>query len=171
MIEGKRCPRCGETQPLNNFGNSKQTKSGKNGWCLTCCREVSKAYRLTPNGVFNQLKGRNNFYKRHMFSISNEEFVNWYEDQPKVCHYCGVPEEHMEYVMSYYGSRWLRFTVDCKDNDAGYINGNLVLACDKCNSVKSNILTYDDMLYVGETFIKPKWQALIIKPTTKIEEE
>jgi len=168
----KQCTKCKKVKSLSEFGKNKQAKDGKTYWCLQCKREYNAEFRLTPKGIYQQLKGRTKFYDRHPVTITQEEFVEWYENQPQKCHYCGIPIEHMEYVMKHYGSRWLRLTIDCKDNPTGYAKGNLVLACDKCNSVKSNILSYEDMIYVGENFIKPKWQALIMnkeKPTTKIE--
>ena len=33
--------------------------------------------------------------------------------------------------------------------------------CPKCNLVKQNILTYEEMLYVGQNFIKSKWLELL----------
>ena len=171
MSEQKKCTRCNLIKSLSDFGVNKQAKDGKSYWCLQCKREYSKEYRLTTNGIYNQLVGRNNFYKRHPLIISRERFVEWYDNEPKTCHYCGVPSEHLEQFMRFYKSRWYRLTIDCKDSPTGYADGNIVLACDKCNMVKQNILSYEDMLYVGKHFIKPKWKTLIMESTTKIGED
>ena len=85
---------------------------------------------------------------------------------PQVCHYCDLPKKYLKAFMQAYKSRWFRLTIDCKDNEAGYISGNLVLACDKCNSIKSNILSYEDMKFIGQTFIKPIWHAFFEESTS-----
>lgn len=43
-----------------------------------------------------------------------------------------------------------------KDNSTGYLIKNLCLACPDCNKIKSNLLTPNDMLFIGKYFIKPK---------------
>lgn len=40
----KACTKCGETKPLNEFGNHKKTRDGKNCWCKKCHREYHRAY-------------------------------------------------------------------------------------------------------------------------------
>ena len=53
------------------------------------------------------------------------------------CHYCdgGLPE-------SGHG-------LDRKDANRGYSRGNVVMACDACNRIKSEVFTYDQMIEVG----------------------
>ena len=70
-------------------------------------------------------------------------------------------------MRKHFGAHGVRLTIDCKDNSLGYIKDNLILACDRCNFIKSNIFTYEEMLFIGETFVKPKWQAFpeITKPS------
>lgn len=40
----KRCPKCGETKLIENFGKNKNTKDGKNIWCFECARKGSLNY-------------------------------------------------------------------------------------------------------------------------------
>ena len=80
-----------------------------------------------------------------------------------MCAYCGVPEELLETFLSQYTSRYARFTIDCVIPELGYSKGNLALACDKCNITKNNMLTYEEMLFVGKNFINPKWGSLLEK--------
>jgi len=89
--------------------------------------------------------------------ITREEFIEWYENEPKICVYCGLTEKEAKKYITFCSGRFGRLTIDCKDNDLGYIAGNLVLACYKCNITKNDMLTYEEMLYVGKNFIKPKW--------------
>ena len=160
MNEIKHCPRCDKDKPLNEFGKSKQTKDGKNGWCLECCREVAREYRLTPAGVYQNIRGGAKFYGKHECSIIQDEFVEWYETEPKVCAYCGVPKNLLEKFLSQYTSRYARFTIDCIVPELGYAKGNLALACDKCNATKNNIFSYDEMKEIAEKYITPKWKRL-----------
>lgn len=165
----KACTKCGEVKPLTAFSKSKRAPDGLMYTCKTCNNKYSKLYRNTATGIYTQIKARSKFYKRHVFNITRTDFVGWHNSQPQICHYCELPAELLEEFMSHYGSRWFRLTIDCKDNELGYVKGNLVLACDKCNSIKSNILSYEEMLYIGKTFIKPKWNAFF-GPTTMRDE-
>ena len=160
MSELKHCPRCNKDKSLSSFGKSKQNKNGKNGWCLECCREVARKHRLTPAGVYQSIKGGAKFYGKHECNISQDEFVEWYENEPKICAYCGVPEELLETFLSQYTSRYARFTIDCVIPELGYSKGNLALACDKCNATKNNIFSYDEMKEIAEKYITPKWKEL-----------
>lgn len=162
----KTCTLCGETKDESGFVKHRQMKDGLSYWCKECTRQKAKAYRETPRGIYTQLKGRSKYYKRHPFNISMGYFLEWYDAQPQVCHYCDLPKKHLKSFMQAYKSRWFRLTIDCKDNEAGYMAGNLVLACDKCNSIKSNILSYEDMKYIGQRFIKPIWVAFFEDPPT-----
>jgi len=166
MIASKRCPRCGETKPLTRFGKNRQTKSNLNSWCKECCRKEAERYRHTPVGIYNQIKSRQIYYNKHNhpaakpFEIIKAEFVEWYISEPKICAYCDIPEADFIFLKQRYGSRTDRLTVDCIDNSVGYKTGNLVLACERCNFLKSNLLSFDEMREFAQKYIKPKWQAL-----------
>lgn len=163
----KTCTKCGEPKTLSEFGKHSLSKNGINPWCKECVNASSRKWSKTPSGIYSNIKGRQLYLNRHEdsrskpFDLGKDEFLEWYVKQDKVCSYCGLPEEHLELIANKYGSRWKRLTIDCKDNDVGYVTGNLVLACDKCNITKNNMLTYDEMMYVGQNFIKPKWQVLV----------
>lgn len=53
----------------------------------------------------------------------------------KNCIYCGSSD---------------RIEVDRKDGALGYIFDNITPACHRCNTFKSNILSYEQMLYVAK---------------------
>jgi hypothetical protein len=89
--------------------------------------------------------------------MTSREFVEWYPNQMQKCVYCGIPTE--TWVEVYKNSQWkFGMTIDRKNNDLGYIKDNLVLACGYCNVIKNNILTYEEMIEIGEKYMKPKWQ-------------
>lgn len=69
----------------------------------------------------------------------------------------------------YFGVTAIRLTVDCKDNNAGYFLDNIVLSCANCNRIKGNTLTFEEMMYVGQNFVKPKWQAISEKAKMEVK--
>jgi len=166
MIETKYCKRCDRVLSINQFSNDKKTKDGYAFYCKECCNETAKNYRDSPSGIYQLLKGRQTYlHKRNdsrskPFNLTREEFIKWYQKQKLKCGYCDIPQDKWYLMAEKYGSNWFRLTVDCMDNDTGYTVDNLILACAKCNLIKQNILTHDEMYYIGQNFIKPKWQAL-----------
>ena len=171
----KYCKGCDRDLPLSAFHNDKKMKDGLAFYCRECVSEYGKKYSVTPNGIYNGLKGLQRYYvkRRHHrakpFLITRKDFVEWYENEPKICHYCGIPEEILNDTGDRLNSRMLRFTVDCMDNDKGYVLGNIVLACNRCNFMKSDYLTYEEMLFYAKTYVTPKWKA-VIEPNKKKEE-
>jgi len=167
MMEEQRCPRCGETKPLTEFGKSKQTKSGKNSWCLVCCREVAKAYRSTPVGVYNQIKGRQTFYKKHghwrhkPINLTKEDFMSWWKSQEPQCFYCKIHEDELSLVKDTQNTKATRLTVDCIENRLGYSLDNIVLACGRCNFIKSDFFTHEEMIEIGKNYVTPKWREML----------
>lgn len=159
MIE-KACTLCGKIKFLSEFSKHRLTKDGRAHQCKECNARRAKAFRASPSGIYTQLRGRQTFFRKKPVVLSREDFIVWYKNERKKCHYCDIDVEDLHLFAEKYGSRYSRLTVDCKDNDKGYVAGNLVLACDKCNITKNNMLTYEEMLYVGQNFIKPKWKAL-----------
>lgn len=53
-------------------------------------------------------------------------------------------------------------SIDRKYNELGYTIDNLCLACNRCNTVKGNTFTYDEMVEIGHNYIKPKREGGII---------
>jgi len=72
------------------------------------------------------------------------------------CHYCGITKLEAETLEGFFNETTKRLTVDCKDNDLGYRIDNIVLACHKCNFIKSNIFTHDEMVEIANKYLKPK---------------
>ena len=59
------------------------------------------------------------------------------------CHYCGIPPLQKSRSYTYNG-------LDRVNHKLGYFLTNVVPACKKCNWVKGNRLTYEEMLAVGK---------------------
>jgi len=157
-MKTKVCTKCGRELPLSEFGKHRLTKDGLAYRCKECGRKHAREWNDTPSGVFSRARGRNNYYQNKPFTITKEDFIQWYVSQPRECTYCGIKEHELTLVKDCYNNKNKRLSVDCKNNKLGYVKGNLVLACYRCNSIKSNILTFDEMMYIGQNFIKPKWK-------------
>jgi len=167
MTETKYCKRCDTTKPITEFSIDRKRPDGLNFYCKECCNKMGKKHRKTALGIYNNTKGKqkwckkNGDYRAKPFKIQKKVFVDWFKSQPRVCGYCDIPEEFIKEFKKVYGGRSGRLTVDCMDNRKGYVHGNLILACDKCNVTKSNLFTYAEMRDIAQRHIKPKWEKLL----------
>ena len=174
MERTKECTRCHIVKPLSEFGKHRLSSDGHAYQCKQCSRERSKAYRESPVGVFVGLRGRQTFYKRHNdsrekpFLLERESFLERYNNQPKECHYCGISQENLARIKDSQLRKVHRLTIDCKDNSAGYFLENMVLSCNRCNAIKGDFFTYEEMLHIGHEHIAPKWAELL---TSKVNRE
>lgn len=116
-------------------------------------REQSQAFKSKPNYIYTVIK-RNSLRKNREFVLTKDEFINWYTNSKKICEYCGINEDFIQP----YG--YTRLEIDRTNNDKGYSLDNIVLACTICNKIKSNILDYDEMKYIGKNLIIKKWLKL-----------
>lgn len=110
--------------------------------------------RQTATGIYQTIR---NSSKRKTANdvISKEDFIQWYDATEKICSYCGVKES--DYLLNPLLFRHsLRLSIDCKDPELNYIKGNLALCCYTCNTIKSNILTYEEMKEIGTKYISKK---------------
>lgn len=108
---------------------------------------------------------RNSKKKNRLMGLSFTEFLGWYSSAIKECFYCGVSEE--TWVNLHSRHKVKRLSIDRKDNDDWYSLENSCLACDTCNKMKSNVLAANEMIEIGQKYIKPKWQAEFATHTTK----
>jgi len=159
----KCCTKCGETKLLSEFGKHRHCKDGLNPECKECGRKRAKEYSKTPAGIYSKMKGRENFYHRAEVLISKEEFIIWYENQPKVCIYCDIPEEKTMIWKKLFNHRSTQLSIDRKDSFGNYVFDNMTLCCYLCNTIKNNVLSFDEMKYIGQNFLKPKWQNFDLK--------
>ena len=111
-----------------------------------------REYRYeNPVGIYSVIKDGLNNKKRprkELLNITKDDFVNWYTDQKKECFYCKRTLE--ETRVDEYNQKANRLTIDRVDNNKGYELGNIVLACLRCNSIKSNYFSKEEMLKIGE---------------------
>jgi 5-methylcytosine-specific restriction endonuclease McrA len=118
--------------------------------------EVNIRRRKNPYSLMSILK--RNAKKRNIeFALTRASFTEWWNGQEQKCVYCDIPIERLAVVDK---SKKLakRLSIDRVDNDKGYVDGNLVLCCMRCNFIKSNLLTFAEMKEIGQKYLKPKWQ-------------
>jgi len=156
----KACTKCGEMKALSKFYSHKLTKDRRSVWCKECHKNNYREYMKTASGVYTSIKGRITHYKTKPLLISREAFVKWYDSTRKQCVYCGIEEHELSSLGNSYNNKAHRLTVDCIDNSLGYIEGNLVLACLRCNSIKSDFFTHEEMKRLSMQFIFPKWEEI-----------
>ena len=173
--ETKLCIRCNRVLPIEHFHKNKTQPDGHRVYCKDCVSEYGKKYRSTPQGIYQNILGRQTYYKKHghwrykPVHISQDDFVEWWEAQEQKCHYCGIYEDELSLVDDTQNTKATRLTVDCIKNEAGYSLDNMVLACGRCNFVKNDFFTHEDMIKIGKTFITPKWKLMLKQ--SKMEEE
>jgi len=118
-------------------------------------REKGAKYHKTPLGIYHVLAGRTR-RKKYLSIISKDEFIQWYIGEEKKCSYCEIPEEKLYLIKEKKGK--LRFSIDRRDNNKGYIKGNICLACFTCNRTKGETFSPDIMKKLAIKFIKPIWK-------------
>ncbi len=137
-------------------------------WYLKNRDKIQAKYRLDAIGINDRRRQkpssilatirRNARYRNETFSLTPKSFADWYNSQEKVCCYCDIPIERL--AISDKGKKLSkRLSVDRIDNDKGYEIDNIALSCLKCNFIKSNILTAQEMREIGQKYFKPKWQS------------
>ena len=97
----------------------------------------------------------NNAKKRNLsVDFSYEKFFDWYNVQNCRCYYCkrAISEIKKDTKEK---RRQHRLSIDRKDNSVGYNLNNIVLACLRCNMIKGNYFSENEMQIIG-MFIKRK---------------
>ena len=104
--------------------------------------------KKNPKGIYDCIKQGAKKRKIEMI-MTQKEFCDWYLAQDRSCFYCKrneadvVIEKDIIQVMAH------RLTIDRCDNKVGYSIGNIVLCCSRCNTVKGNYFTKNEMLLIG----------------------
>lgn len=102
---------------------------------------------MYPNWFFNDLFGK---YKRRSLQ-TNVQFTLTLEEFSKLilmnCVYCKCTPGNSNKGIKYNG-------IDRKDPHLGYVTENVVPCCRKCNMVKNNVLSFEEMLLVMSFVLK-----------------
>jgi hypothetical protein len=147
MIKTKICTKCGVEKPITEYHTKKhKDKTYLRSECKACGyiqnkkrrnseagKEINKIHRTKAKSKYDVAKG---IAKRRgiAFNLSFEEFAELTQHD---CAYCGGELSKYSY------------SLDRKDNAKGYEIQNVVPCCIRCNMVKSNILSYEEMVIIG----------------------
>lgn len=87
-----------------------------------------------------------------------KDFVKWFIETPKVCHYCGCTEADIKRFWELDKSKRKRtrgrsMEIDRKE-DKPYSRDNCVFACAYCNNAKSDVFTAKEFKSIGATIGK-----------------
>jgi Recombination endonuclease VII len=82
----KRCGRCKEVKPFEEFHRSKQSRDGRFFYCKPCQSARAKHYYY--NG---QAEVRKAAHRRRKFGLTNDRFEQMRADQGDACACCGDP--------------------------------------------------------------------------------
>ena len=134
------------------FYRSSYTSSGHFSECKRCKNKKTNERKSTsPNSFYERIRERDS-----NIQMSKEDFVRWYQVQAKECVYCGVPEANLKEDFLSLNRLSNRLQIDRMNNDLGYREDNIVLACKFCNMFKSSVFTYEEMLTIGEIIKKKR---------------
>lgn len=167
-MKTKICYICKKEKFFNEFYDQPKARDGKFPYCKACerikrqknreqkrdeTRATERAWRRTPEGIFHTF--RNSARKRKIdFNISREGFIEWYLSQERKCYYCEIKEELLPgWVPKFY----FRLTIDRLDTSRPYEIDNIALCCYRCNRLKGNFFSKEDMKQIAMRYIKPKW--------------
>jgi len=103
-----------------------------------------------PRFVFSRLKTH---IKRKNATIEweKDDFIKWYNSQEKICTYC---EKKVVRHVGKTGPQHDSISIDRKNHNGPYSESNCVICCMKCNIVKSNALTFDQMKNIVGPLLK-----------------
>lgn len=133
-------------QPFENFCKNRDSKDGLNYNCRSCCK---KSFTLFVNKDPEKERARHMIanrtsIRRFQSGIGGAKRRNYDWDltfeqwetiiQDDKCHYCDDPLDETG------------CGVDRKDNTLGYTLHNSIACCGRCNRIKGDNLTYDEMV-------------------------
>ena len=166
-MKNKICSRCKKSKSINKFGKDITHRDGLQSLCKSCRRiwreknknklkERAKIYYdahqdkikssyYSPSGIYTALKARAK-QRDIKFNITKEDFIEWYNSQKQECYYC---KQTLKEINKNQFGRSDKLTIDRKDNNKGYEIDNIVLACMRCNYIKSDFFTEEEMLQIG----------------------
>ena len=133
--------------------------------------EKSREYLTTKNGIYASLK--HSAERRALaFNMSFVEFIDWYNRQPQNCFYCKRTLEEINNTKDILNNISQRLSIDRMDNNKGYEINNIVLACRRCNTIKSGFFTSVEMLKIGKIIQeKYKKKNILLEKKQAIEKQ
>lgn len=142
----KYCSNC-STLHLKEYRKLNNAK-----WYLKNKRK-RKLYMILPHMIYFFIK-RNARNRKIKFNIKKQEFITWYNKQNQKCQYCNRSLEEIQSDKREIFKN--RLSIDRIDSDKGYYLKNILLCCMRCNIIKSNYFTKQEMKRIGKIIYKLK---------------
>jgi hypothetical protein len=150
----KKCSHCKQEKETTEFWRSKCEKDGFQPHCKACILVWHKAWVAHNRKHVNELERIRrhssdraalsyrywDMSQRRDVNFTRAELYQWYTEQNKECHYCKNPFSKIDG----------QTTIDRKDNSKPYTLENICLCCRRCNMVKSDALTEEQMMQVAK---------------------
>jgi hypothetical protein len=131
----KKCAKCKEVKPLEEFHNNKKMKQGKTSYCKNCNNKSIKEYKRTLIGnakaIYTHQKQSSKIRGHHPPAYAKQDFVDFLLSNKK---YINL---HSEWVESGYENSLIP-SVDRIDDYKGYSLDNIEVMTWKENRIKSN---------------------------------
>lgn len=109
--------------------------------CKTCANH-KRPYEYIYNTMLRAAKARS-----IPVTLTYEQFLNF--TTVSECHYCRVPISWAKHSKTKFSAA---YHLDRKDNTLGYSEENCTVCCNRCNRVKAECVTYDQMIFIGNAF-------------------
>ena len=172
MDQIKKCTKCFEEKHINEFYGKKQIisrcKSCHNKCVMSKRQENLIKYKEYLKETWNQpymiyaRKKANAKSENIEIPITKNEFIQWYNSQEIACHYCGLKPEDFKLTEDPQLFKKINLGLDRMNNNLGYLLDNIVLCCNRCNTIKTSFFSYEEMKLVAKV-INKKWKQKGIK--------
>jgi len=169
-MKTKICSICKKELSTINFCKSPTGKYGVYSICKKCDCERNKKYckkhkieiskreekrSKCPKRIYYVIEKSAKIRKME-FNLPKNDFISWYDNQEKKCYYCKRTVDEIKQDIREAKRNKNRLSIDRKNNKKGYELNNIVLACYRCNTIKGNYFTEQEMLKIVPLFYKRK---------------
>ena len=126
--------------------------TGRSTHCCSCAAAiVGHKNRIRPYEALYNSALKSAKESEHEWALTYEDFVA-FANCP-VCHYCHASVTFAQHRIHHKPNN-SRYNLDRTNNDLGYIKGNVVVCCKRCNQAKGNRFTYQEWYEMTERFRK-----------------
>lgn len=121
---------------MNRRGPTKEPKL-KQPYEITFAKQIFSQYKVDARKKRVPVR----------FALTFEEFFKLLR---KNCFYCESAPSNKKRHRSYPGKIFYYSGLDRKDNKKGYTSSNVVPCCQRCNKIKSDLFTFEEMQALAE---------------------
>ena len=115
-----------------------------------------RKWKYSAKGVYGCLKTSCKAKDNGRLQMTQEEFINWFNNNEPKCYYCDITEQGWIEGNDDFNKRFKHLSIDRKDNNIGYTTDNIVWACYRCNSIKSSFFTESEMMEIGKIITRKR---------------